>query len=290
MSANGQWAETPSQINQASALKWGTGVSQIHASRDNGMGRDIAPGQIQGTVETELVTETYGFSEEEASSQIWGYGIDTGTADRPGWGTEDVDMRTADMTGYPTFGQHPVGLPGGNKIRAIDKGSVTTSTSKLVPNFGDGTLYGFEGKDTSDQPFDAEISDESQYIVQTSMAQRDKVRTGSQISGTASEYNAPIKQRIPGYRVRAYSGGERHAAMLPKAQDQKIRPWWARNAGTGNPANMEPNAMYQSTPYQRTPTSDAFQGTEIGTSGVGINVDQDGPGTAYGFTSEDVTY
>lgn len=291
--ALGQWAETPAQINQSSALKQGTGVNPIHGSRDNGLGRDIAPGAAGGTTERELVAETYGFSEEEASSQLWGYGIATGMADRPGWGTEDIDERTDDMNGYPTFGQHPVGLPGGLKIRAIDKGSEVAYTSKLVPNDGDGTLYGASYKLVSDEPNEAEISDPSQYTMQTSMTQRDKTRTGSQRgSGSASEYDAPVKTRIPGYRIRRYDEGPtdpRHLAMLPKAQEQVIRPWWGRQAGTGNPADMAPNSMYQSTPYQRTPGSNADQGDSV-SGAIGIPYDQDGPGAAYGFTEEDVTY
>lgn len=293
--ALGQWAETPAQVNQASALKWGTGASDVIGNRNNGMGRDIAPGETSGDVDQGLTAEHYGFSAEDqwASSLLWGYGADTGTSEHPELGGEAVDYRTDDMKDYPTFGQHPVGLPGGNQIRAIDKGSAVTSTSKLVPNDGDGTLYGASYKLVADAPNDAEISDPSQYEMQTSMTQRDKTRSGSQRGGgSASEYDAPVKTRIPGFRIRRYDEGAsdpRHAAMLPKAQDQVIRPWWARGAGTGNPADMQPNAMYQSTPYQRTPASETYQGETL--SGTpGIDADQDGPGVMYGFTEEDVTY
>lgn len=289
MAGMGQWAETPSQINQSSVLKQGTGISGVIGTRDNGMGRNLAPGQTQGDVDEAVVTETYGFTEEETSSQLWGYGIATGTSDHPSWGTEDIDERTDDMNGYPTYGTHPVGRPGGTRIRSINKGSEVAYTSKLVPNDGDGTLYGADFKSDADQPFDAETSDPSQYVMQTSMTQRDKTRAGSQISGTASEYSAPVKTRIPGWRIRNYGGQERHDAMLPKEQEMVIRHFWSRNAGTGNPADMAPNAMYRSTPYQRTPTNDADQGQEL--SGTpGIDYDQDGPGAGYGFTEEDQTY
>lgn len=283
--AAGQWAETPTQINQASALKQGTGASPIFGSRDNGMGRNLAPGELANDVgHQEISPELDGFTEDWESSHLYGYGVETGTEDRPEWGAESGDNRSEVTTKWPSWGHRKSGLPGGGPVRAIDNGSAITSHSKLVFNGGAGPLYGADFKSVG-YVIDSKESDPSQYVMQTSDTQRDKTRAGSQRSASASDFDAPIKSRIPGFRVRAYSGGERHADMTPKVQEQVIRPFWGRNAGTGNPDDMVPNAMYQAVPYQRTPPLDPSQGATLTDSGGVIS---SGESSYYnGFTEED---
>jgi len=80
--------------------------------------------------------------------------------------------------------------------------------------------------------------------------------------GRANEFDAPIGSRIPGQKLRFWSGGERHYDMFPRQQDLIIRPFWARNAGTGYVEWMAPNEMYVSSPYNRMAPSDANVGPD----------------------------
>jgi hypothetical protein len=99
------------------------------------------------------------------------------------------------------------------------------------------------------------------------MTQLNKTRAGSQSSGTANEYDAPIKQNIPGMKFKQYvaDDSDRHADMFPKQQDAIIRPFWLRTAGTGYREWMESNQLAPPQPLQRTPPPDPYQGSEVGT-------------------------
>jgi hypothetical protein len=109
------------------------------------------------------------------------------------------------------------------------------------------------------------------------MTQRDQVRTGSQTQ-RASEYHAPIRSRIVGMRLKPWSGGQRHYDMQPREQNQHIRAWWARSAGTGHRSWMAANEMYVSDPLQRTPPPNPYAGPVIddtGTTNTGGYVGED---------------
>lgn len=259
------------------ALKWGTGINPIHGIR-GGEGRNIAPGEQTLTVVPDL-TESYqhddtAYPPEDSASTLWGYGVDTGTADRPGWGGPD---QRADAGNFPSWGQSPSGIPLGTRIRSILKGAAATVTMKQTPNetVSEGWLN--KAKSTVE---DAVVSDPSQYEMQTSMTQRDKVRAGSQMPmGRENEYDAPIASRIPAMKEKVYSGGERHYDMEPKAQDVIIRPFWARTAGTGYRQWMTPNEMYVSNPLDRTVPDNPNAGPETPPTG-----------SEYGFMDEDMSY
>lgn len=256
-----------------SALKQGTGVNPIHAVH-GGAGRGTTPGTTEPVPET-LVgdpVDDYGYCDEDTANRMYGYGPETGLSDRPSWGESDMAANT--LPGYPAYGPYEGGRPGGTPIRSIEHGARLGLHSKA--QYESNVLQGEDYKSTS-YVNDADISDPSQYVMQTSMTQRDKTRAGSQASGTANEYDAPIRSRIPGMRARFFGGPERHADMEPKAQDVILRPFWNRTAGTGDPALMKPNELYQSTPYSRTPPPDAYQGPDAG-------------GSTGGFTDEDPVY
>lgn len=282
-----------------SALKQGTGWNPIHAVPDQGTGRNIAPDGTSNLVDSDLTNEeSYGFTNEDMFlfGDPPGYGAENprelGLNDRPDWGTDEGTR--ADMPDdYPSWGlvntfngsnaELPVGIPGGTIIRAKEVGAVASNTANVLPD--EDVAQGWMNKQHGGVE-DAVVSDQSQYEMQTSMMQRDQTRAGSQSSGTASEYSAPIKSRITGQKLRFWSGEQRHYDMAPKAQEQMIRPFHLRTAGTGDPALMQANEFYVSQPLQRTVPADPDQGPVLP---VSQNPDVYAS-TTYGFTAEDAVW
>lgn len=259
----------------AGALKWGTGVNAVHAIH-GGPGRDTTPDTPGGTVEPPMtnITSTdadYGYCDEDQYSVLMG----NGTKDRPSWG--ESDQRGDLIPGYPSWGNYEGGVPGGIALRAVDHGAEWYHTPRQVP---DEMIYDGEMSKPYPiaEPEDSMTSDPSQYEMNTSMRQRDKVRAGSQISGTANEFDAPIASRMVGPKLKMFPGGERHYDMEPRDQDLILRPFWNRTAGTGIVENMQVNEMYVSEPLTRTPPPDAIQGSTPT------------PAYADGYTTEDPVY
>lgn len=276
---SGLWVAT--QGSQSGAIRQGSGVNPIHAVR-YGAGRNTTPEPILAQVDPGLTDEfapdNLGYMDEDQPSQLWGYGVETGTADHARWegDARDEDARQATLEGYPSYGPYKGGSTGGTAIRAVEHGAHATVHQKVNPE--DNPAMGWLNKEHSFVN-DSDQSDPSQLFMQTSMSQRDQTRAGSQSSGTASEYDAPIRQTISAMSAYTFSGESRHVDMLPKSQDLIIKPFWLRTAGTGNPALMEPNAMYVTTPMQRTPPGDPFQGQDV-------SMDTSSGGYSY----EDVTW
>lgn len=275
----------------ASALIQGTGVNPIHATRDSGGGRNIA---VDGT--TELVSPSliegqwggpadFGYSYEDMGSSYsdaespW----ETGTADRPSWGSDDPTLARQDvLPGYPSWSpQTGSGVAKGEAIRSEERGAIATNTPTAVPYF-DGAA-GWENKLTGVviEPGSG-ISDPSQYTMQTSMQQLRRTRAGSQRgndnSEGQSEYDAPIATRVPGMKLKVFGGQFRHNQMQPKQQTVTQRPFFNRQAGTGHPSWMQP-VLDLRTPLDRTPITDPSQGVSTPDSGNGVD--------NYGYTSED---
>lgn len=272
--------------HQILADQWGTGYNPIHATR-KGEGRNTAPDGSSVLIDPSLVTDEYrgaddyGYSCEDDTSILWGYGTETGTADSPRWG-EDAELTSgstnipSSKTAYPPWGPYPEGVPGGSAIRAEDHGAEVTYTSKQQQY--ESGAGGWQNKVTSEVN-DAVVSDPSQYEMQTSMTQRDKVRTGSQAaSGRANEYDAPIASRIEPMMEKKWSDdAHRRYDMTPKAQDMIVRPWYMRTAGTGEASDMLVNAVDLNSPLNRRPPENAYVGDLVG-----------GDDTAgYGYMSED---
>lgn len=280
MPITGNWKA--SQPVYAGATQWGTGINPIHSVRA-GEGRGIADAGYPANAEMIPVELTdpyasadtlFGYCDEDAASVLYGAGPETGTSDRPERPAEPSEFRAAVTPNYPPWGPYRPGIPGGTVLRAEDHGADITIATKLDPKRS--ATAGYEQKQTSEIN-NAETSDPAQYEMQTSMTQRDKTREGSQASGRASEYSAPIHSRIVAMIEKKWSGGYRHAEMYPREQTFRPRPFWNRQAGTGDPAWMAPNEMATRTPLQRTPPTDPYQGQYVGA-------------TDYGYTGEDVTY
>jgi hypothetical protein len=266
MAISGAWKAGQAQ---SGSLKWGTGWNPIHAIADQDPAIKQTPkltfdGAITVPGDVGIIEDTYGWTEEDANYpgiQTYGYSVQSGTADRPSWGSEELDKRSATAERFPPWGPETGGdLPGGADIRSLDHGSDVTNSYKQHPS--EPVTEDWLNKEHG-TPGVAEEADPSQVFMQTSMTQRDKTRSGSQISGTASDQDADIHSRVVGQKVKVLPGGDRHYDMRPFDQDLIIRPFLFRQAGTGDRNWMLPNEMYTQTPLQRAPIPDPYQGQEV---------------------------
>lgn len=275
MPITGTWADA--RAYQSGARKWGSGWNPIHAVPDSYGGRsgkapttETGPnGPTVASLNPDIVDPwtdvEYGYMAEDFSSTVWGYGVQTGTADRPGLSGTTERTRGATTKDWPSAGPYQGGTPGGEKIRAQKHGEI----AKLQAKLGDKEETvgeGWENKVVGDVE-DARIPDDSQLIIQTSRIQRDKVRSGTQNpnSGTASEQMAPIGSWRPtwGQRIKPWSGGRRHYDMTPREQNEMIRPFWYRNAGTGYQEWLAANRQRHQVALQRQPVPDPYAGNLI---------------------------
>lgn len=255
MAITGTWSQRLSV--QAGARQWGTGINPVHSVR-TGDGRNTAPTGSEPVPQELTGVDDYGYMPEDTSSVIYGYGTDTGTADSPRLGQEQFRGSAGK---FPHWGKYRAGAPGGTAIRAENHGADPTYTDRdpMIPV----AAAGWDNKLTGDVN-DAEVSNETQYVMDTSMVQRDKILSGSQRSGSQSQYSAPIHSRITGMKIKPLTGdAQRHIDMEPREQSWFIRPWWNRSAGTGPVKNMKVNDAYESTPLTRTPPPDPYQGVTL---------------------------
>lgn len=280
MAISGSWKANALE-KYSGASVWGTGINPVHALPDGG-GRNIAPYETSGTMSDDM-TQQYDANDtaylpEDSASVLWGYGVDTGTSERPPW--NESESRNAVPSNWPHWGRTANGAPGGTHLRSHDVGAEATYTGKQVPK--ENGTQGWRNKLRS-YVESALTSDPSQYEMQTSMTQRDKVRAGSQVpAGRENEYDAPIPSRIPGMKLKVYSGGERHAEMEPKSQDLILRPFWPRTAGTAYREWLYPNSMYVSDPMQREVPDNPYAGPSVPlTDNYGYT--EEDLGTTYGY-------
>lgn len=283
MAIAGLWrAQQEAPVSYVGRSKWGDGTDPLFASRDNGRGRGTA---ITGTdnplideaLTEEFAPEMYGYTDDDVASVIWGNGTQTGTADRPDWSqtSNEYAMRAATSQEFPQWGVYENGIPGGTDIRTYNHGEDSTNTPKVTPD--EDVAQGWENK-VYGSVDNAQTSDQSQYEMQTSMTQRDKTREGSQNSGTANEFDQPIKSRIPGQRVRQWASSDsvRHGEMFPKQQDNVVRAFYNRTGGTGIKGNMQVNELYVSEPLARTAPENPYQGPQVGDDAAGYTAEDMG--------------
>lgn len=283
MAISGAWrAGLESPQPYATATVWGTGVNRVHQHYGNGSPRGVVPnvapgiGQVPDSIIGDTVT--YGYAEED-HNPLYGYGYETGTADRPSLGQSSGRGQT--VPGWPEPGPHVAGLPGGIKLRSQEHGGrITSVLSKL--RYPRPVSQGLDGKGTAGVLNESELPADRQLVIQTGVIQMGTARAGSQRSGSQSEYRAPIKRTPPGMRVPQYAGGERHDDMTPREQSVgRRRVFYDRQAGAPDPALMGVNSMYQSTPRDRKPPPPPDMG-QAPTSTVEI--------VAGGYTEEDPTW
>jgi hypothetical protein len=275
MAISGAWLAA-NEYSQ-DAAKWGHGVNPIHAIPTGGpplrsgpVNTGTGPGEPGNTLNQSMVdigtiTDWEYVDEEFANSELWGYGEETGTADRPSYGTETEEFRGRSSPNFPSAMVNR-GLPGGTNYRAEIHGAENmnaTKTGEKEETVGEG----WENKETGVVE-NAKVSSESQYERQTSMQQRDQVREGSQRGGgSASEFEAPIGSHRPtwGQRIKPWSGYRRHYDMYPFQAEQIDRPFLGRQPGTGYVEWMRANEAfnYMVPPMQRQPVPDPYGGFPV---------------------------
>jgi hypothetical protein len=279
MAISGAWLEA--NQNSEGAQKWGTGINAVHSIftggpplRSSPVITGYGPGQPGNSVNVEITdpgaNNDWDYLDQDyANSEMWGYGEQTGTADRPSWGQSTEELRNTVPDEWPGAPKMR-GLPGGTEIRAINKGATDLDSAKLGDK-EETVGEGWENKQVGSVT-NAKVSDPSQYEMQTSMTQRDKVREGSQRGdGSASEYSAPIGSWRPtwGQRIKPWSGFRRHYDMFPFQAEQINRPFLSRQSGTGYAEWMKANEAYnyQVSPLQRQPVPDPYAGFQVPDSG-----------------------
>jgi hypothetical protein len=223
---------------------------------------------------------------------LYGFGSQTGTADRDSWGMAGSDTRASSnhrggmQNDYPGYGSGTAarngGPPAGTFIRSVNRGAdIINNTKTQQP---EGLLH--EGYKLTSYVEDAVDSDPAQLMMQTSEVQRDKTRYGSQSASRGTDDpRSPIGSRIPGMRLPEYSGGYRHAEMEPKEQAMIIRPFYVRTAATGNPDWLDTNEMYVSQPRLREPVSEPGTGEPVSV----VMAPEIAP-NPYNYTAEDLYY
>lgn len=288
MALSGNWKNA--RVVQSGALKQGTGVNKVHAIAADADGRDIAPNL--GSTYADLIPldiqgipPEFGYTDEDATSTIWGYGPATGLDDRPRMDTRTEEWRTNSTLltedRQPEWGHDPAGLPAGTTVRKHSHGSLISRLVKARQTAPAAPEWIDKAKDGVNDPT---LPDPSQLIMQTSMMQRDRTRAGSQSDGRADEHTSPVPSRVIGMRTKpGFSGAPyRHYDMAPLQAEEKIRPWWSRTAGSADPVLLQPNEQQPVTPVVRNPPPDPWQGEDVG----GTNTTA--LGDTYGYVGEDV--
>jgi len=290
MAISGTWkAARSGNRPYANVLKQGTGVNRIHAV-PGGPGRNTAPNPTEpiSPAFTEDYPE-YGYCEEDQSSALYGYGVQTGTQTRPSYDPSNQlsrgSVQTVGNVPFPSPGRTRTGIPRGTALRSVNIGADISTHSK--EDYPVSALAGAENKIHDAEPLTSDTSDPGQYEMQTSMQQLRKTRSGSQRSGSLSPYDSPVATRTPGPARYVPSGDYRHVEMQPKEQSQIRRPFFIRRAGYG-PAQYRPNpgGGYQSEPLTRVPPDEPYAGPPVSSPGDTF-VPQP---HEYGYTSEDVVW
>lgn len=277
------------EVPYASARVWGTGVNPVHEIHGEGpplrtLGREGHTGAAgyEGQPAAESVPEQLTIPAD------WYYCTDEPTTNyyftqdaRPDWSVPTADFRGNTL-------DHPQWSPGNfgtttaesarfrEEMEGAHRYHVEDNRGNAEPNetVSEGWLNKPQGS-----PADSKPSDPSQYEIQTAMAQRYQTRVNDHaVARGTDEPRHGIFSRVIGQRLKVYSEGERHYDMDPYQQDELLRPFYYRHAGTGEPALMMPNEMYVSSPLQRTPPADPSLGAEEASS------------SDYGYTSEDLGY
>jgi hypothetical protein len=281
----------------AGTNRWGNGINPIHAQYQG-------PPRPQGIgVPNDLDHRT----PPASAAQDVEYG--------PPWGAPDDDPSYADSyidnglysepeepDTWPNLGEptgidmgipsdYPAWNESGEYIRSQQSSTngprKTTMVSELpTETVSEGWINkGVTGHLEASPENDAEISDPSQYIVQTSMVQRkygmQQLRMRSGPAGQVDEPRSEIAPRMAGPKIKNYSGGLRHYDMFPRQIDDIPRPFYFRTGGVGPGTYMLSNAQRLRTPLQRTPPPDPSQGV------VDTSLDDN---SEFGYTSEDWGY
>lgn len=245
------------------ARKWGTGVNPIHARRGGYEGRNIRPHNYEPEDPGFEVGETYAYED-------WSYTDDIPSNVDHSFLMEHPNLSDPSVRGqaeYPSWNEN------GWRKRATYQAVDPREGKTWQAQWGN-AADGWRNKETG-EVLNSTVADDTQLWRQTSFQQRDQTRhnEAAQFRGT-DDARSGIVSRIPGMRVKSWSGETRHAEMEPKSQDYHTRPWRYRGVGTGPRDWMLVNEMYVSEPIQRQVPADVDQG--------GVEIDM----TSGGFYDE----
>jgi hypothetical protein len=288
----GQWKRLRT-VPYVDAAKWGTGINPVHEE----YGSD--PARIYGRVGNvpDITPPAYASPDFIETHAPWGYqpedlaGLDVFADpvlatrgiphDNDDWPHVNEDTGETRAT-VPRESYHPWGSDGAfvTRLRSI-WGGPRDSDQKVSNEVPTETVSeGWLNKPTG-EPADSEPSADAQIFIQTSERQRYETRANTAaVSRATDDARSSIASRVVGQKLKVYSGGERHYDMYPFQQDDIIRPFYYRTAGTGPEHYLDSNEMYVATAMQRTPPPDA---------GVGEPEVDETLGT-YGYTNEDEGY
>jgi hypothetical protein len=288
----GRWAAVRT-VPYASVAKWGSGINPIHEEYGSDPARTYGRfGNVPGITPPNEAQSQY--METQAP---WGYqpedlaGLDVFADptlatrgvphDNDDWPHVDEDTGET-RANVPKESYHPWGSPGPfvTRLRSLWAGPRDTDqkVSNQIPT--ETVSEGWLNKPVGD-PADSEPSADSQVFIQTSDVQRYETRVNTAaVQRAMDDPRSSIPSRVVGQKLKVYSGQERHYDMFPFQQDDIIRPFWYRTAGTGPQDYLESNEMYVATPLQRTPPPDAGTGTPEIDLSLGT----------YGYTDEDGGY
>jgi hypothetical protein len=290
---SGTWASKNIQFAgdlqpYATATVWGTGIDPIHGN----YGQSGPPLRITGR-EGEEGSAGYEGRQTRPSTvpgeliptELWGYRTVDNTYndyieydDRPNWGEQPPEFR-GNADGQPSGMQNDpadTATTGVNSQFRQRKGGAFRFNKKRPDSYPSETVTeGWRNKPKG-YPADSQTSDPSQYEMQTSMQQRYRSRNNDHaVARATDDPREPIHSRVVGQKLKIYSGEERHYDMFPYQAEEIQRPFWFREAGTGDPNMMAPNEMFVATPVQRVPPADPSLGVQE---------------SEYGYTGEDGQY
>ncbi len=284
----GNWVAQNTSSNAqdySGALKWGTGINPVHLVKWEGeplrtTGRDPGPDDPSdkpSDVPAVLVgPDIYGYTMEDIASLSGNF-----TPFTPAVGDEIESRRAENYSDLPDWGVIPednarqdFGLEQELARPLWDGIALVSFPTETVTEGWDNKLTGKIAA--------ARTSDPIQYEMQTSMQQVDPPagrNNGAALARGTDDPRANIMTRLTGQKIKPWSTGERLADMFPYQQLMGVRPFWYRQAATGNPAQLEPNEMYVSNPIERVVPPDP----DLGTQETQID-------PSYGYTQEDGIY
>ena len=279
---------------------WGTGINPVHSVY--GEGPPLRTSGRNGNVPTVSPAESnddetrpqdfYEFNDYDIAyldANPYDAAITLDIDDRPQWNEQPPDYRS-DTSQYPSWNAP-------QSVNEVYRGQHLGARKTWLYN---GQEYGGGAEPPNSLPSetvsngwlnkitgliaDAKPSADQQIFIQTSMMQRYRARNNKHaVARGTDDPRTDIQSRVGGQKVKHYSGQDvgspRYYDMFPYQQDQILRPFRYRTAGTGPEYYLEPNAMNVQTPIERIPPPDPSVGSPEG-----------GQTQDYGYTGEDSFY
>jgi hypothetical protein len=180
----------------------------------------------------------------------------------PDW-TERPEVTRRESGHYPppSWTARPNG-PSGAYLRSINLPTLLADAQEPASYPTETVTEGWDNKLSGDV-LDAEVSADTQYTRQTSMQQVNPPagrNNGAAVARGTDDDRHNIMTRLTGMKIKPWSEGQRLDDMFPYQQDLILRPWWYRQAATGNPQWLQANEFQPTLPIQRQPPPEPYYG------------------------------